>query len=163
MVALEPVLLTTLNFIIKLDAARERGEWQMHEDQDREETESTHQEIVRSQHKKITDRLASSSIEKCIASLADIKSAQEAMACVDLVELKYLVGAEENDERLEREIAELQNLVENSWHVRGILAELDAEKELVRKEQKRRIKVEKDATSKSAGIVELGKEVAGKL
>ena len=138
-------------------------EWQKHENQDREETESTHQEIVPSQHKRITDRLASSSINQCIVSLADIKSAQEAMVCVNLVELKYLVGAEENDERLYTEIAELQNLVENSRHVKGILVELDAEEELARKERKRRIKVEKDATAKSARIVELENEVAGEL
>ena len=137
-------------------------EWQKHEDQDREETESTHQEIVRSQHKRITDRLASSSINQCIVSLADIKSAQEAMTCVNLMELKYLVGAEENDERLETEIEELHNLIEKSRHVKGILAEQDAEKELARKERKRRIKVEKDAT-KNARIVALENQVAGEL
>ena len=85
------------------------------------------------------------------------------MACVNLVELKYLVGAEENDERLETEVKELHNLIENSRHVKGISAELDAEKELARKERKRRIKVEKDATAKSARIVELENEVAGEL
>lgn len=130
---------------------------------DAQDTQSTHQEIVPSQHKRITDRLASSSIDQCTVSLADIKSAQEAMACVNLVELKYLVGAEQNDERLETEIAELQNLIKNSRHVKEILAELDAEKELARKERKRRIKVENDATAKSARIVELENEVAGEL
>ncbi|EDR06435.1 uncharacterized protein LACBIDRAFT_328804 [Laccaria bicolor S238N-H82] len=133
---------------------------QCDEDQDREETEPTHQERVPSQHRRIADRLAFSSINHCVVSLADIKSAQEAMACVNLVELKYLVGADENDEGLKTEIAELQNLVENSRHVKGILAELDAGKELARKERKRRIKVEKDATAKSARIVELENQVA---
>ena len=114
-----------------------------------------------SQYKRINVRLASSSINQCIISLADIKAAQEAMACVNLVELKYLVGAEENDERLETEIKELHNLIENSRHVKGISAELDAEKELARKERKRRIKVEKNATEKRARMVELENQVAG--